>query len=76
MYNDLLNLGIVPRKSKILRFPTKEQIPENLIQHYIRGYLDGDGSVQLHHNCLSISFVGTKEVLIGIQNTLIKYCDV
>jgi intein-encoded DNA endonuclease-like protein len=45
MYFDLINLGCVPRKSLILKFPTLEQVPENLMRHFIRGYFDGDGSV-------------------------------
>ena len=45
---DLINLGCVPNKSKILQFPTEEQVPENLIHHFIRGYFDGDGSCGIY----------------------------
>jgi hypothetical protein len=76
MYNDLFNLGIVPRKSRVLQFPTSKEVPDLLIPHYIRGYLDGDGCVQLHHNLLSIGFVGTKEMMVGIQNNLVQHCAV
>lgn len=42
LFTDLLNLGVVPSKSLIIKFP---QIPESLISHFIRGYFDGDGCV-------------------------------
>lgn len=35
--------GIVPRKSCTLRWPTT--VPETMVRHYMRGLLDGDGSV-------------------------------
>lgn len=44
---DLISLGVPPRKSRILKFPTEEQVPSYLIHHFIRGYFDGDGSIYL-----------------------------
>lgn len=45
IYEDLIKLGCVERKSLILKFPTFDKVPENLIHHFIRGIFDGDGSV-------------------------------
>ncbi|MBP6881507.1 MAG: LAGLIDADG family homing endonuclease [Candidatus Pacebacteria bacterium] len=42
MCEDLLNLGIVPQKTKQLKIPV---IPSQLVFHFIRGYFDGDGNV-------------------------------
>ena len=42
---DLIKLGCVGCKSKILKFPTDEQVPPHLIHHFIRCYFDGDGCV-------------------------------
>lgn len=39
----LCNLGCVPNKSLILQFP--EFIDDKLLNHFIRGYSDGDGSI-------------------------------
>ncbi len=44
MYNDLLNLGLTPRKSLSILFPT---IPPTYLSHFIRGYFDGDGCIYL-----------------------------
>jgi intein-encoded DNA endonuclease-like protein len=38
----LNELGVVPRKSFVLKMP---DVPSNLMGHFIRGYFDGDGSV-------------------------------
>lgn len=69
MVNDLAKLGCVNNKSLILEFPT-EKIPEGLYSHFIRGYFDGDGSLNYtkkiyqgrqHH--WRIEFCGTKNFL-------------
>lgn len=44
LYDDLLNLGLTPRKSRTMQFP---KIPEPFVRHFIRGCWDGDGSVYL-----------------------------
>ena len=42
---DLTKLGCPPRKSLILQFPNENQVPIEYINHFIRGYFDGNGSV-------------------------------
>ena len=37
---DLIAIGIMPRKSKIIQFPS---IPKNYLYDYIRGLIDGNG---------------------------------
>jgi len=58
--NDLINLGIHPRKSLILTFPTQKEVPSELLSHFIRGYFDGDGSVYERKNYLRISICSAK----------------
>lgn len=41
---DLTELGCPRAKSLILKFP-KDEVPEDLMHHFIRGYFDGDGCV-------------------------------
>lgn len=69
---DLISLGCVPRKSLILTFPTKEQVPNYLIKHFIRGYIDGDGSVFLSTNkkFLRLEILGTENFLNGCIQTM------
>ena len=44
MFNDLLKLGLVPKKSLILKMP---KIPSEFLKHFVRGYFDGDGCAHL-----------------------------
>lgn len=39
----IMKLGVVPRKSLIVKFP---EIPEKHVRHFIRGVIDGDGTVR------------------------------
>lgn len=41
------NKGLTTRKSLTLKFPTEEQVPKELMRHFIRGYFDGDGTINL-----------------------------
>lgn len=47
---NLLDKGIFPNKSLTLKFPTEEQVPSHLIRHFIRGYVDGDGTINFKQN--------------------------
>lgn len=71
IYERLTELGCMPNKSLILKFPTEEQVPESLLRHFIRGYFDGDGCLSLKHNITStvpcVSILGTGNFLSGIQ---------
>lgn len=71
MCRDLVKLGCTPRKSLTLTFPTEEQVPKHLQIHFIRGYVDGDGSIGLRNvnykgrECKRglITILGTKDFL-------------
>lgn len=42
MYHDLLALGGMPNKSNVIGFPA---IPDELLVHFVRGFIDGDGTL-------------------------------
>lgn len=42
MYYDLLALGGIPHKSRTIGFP---EIPAELVVHFVRGVIDGDGTL-------------------------------
>lgn len=64
-------LGCYQKKSLTLKFPTKEQVPEHLIKHFIRGYFDGDGSIWFLKNSNRIKcmlcIVSSKEFCEKLQ---------
>lgn len=68
MLNDY---GMVPRKSLVLKFPS--WLDESLYPSFLRGYVDGDGSIycSCERNVFRISMVGTKMFLDVVK----KVCD-
>ena len=44
LFNDLINLGLTPAKSKTIRFP---EVPGGYIRHFVMGYFDGDGCAHI-----------------------------
>lgn len=82
---DLVKLGCIPCKSAKLVFPNKNQVPNHLLSHFIRGYFDGDGCLccceryrkrpdrrgkEYHYKTWFLTFVGTEDFLLGICNFL------
>lgn len=70
--DDLISHGCVKQKSLILKPPIN--VPDDLINHFIRGFFDGDGSIFWnksefeHHNSwntpsYSVSITSTKEMI-------------
>jgi len=66
MVNDLIKLGCVEKKSKVLYFPI---IKKELTQHFIRGYFDGDGSIYLNKKNRLEYYIcsGSRHFLSSIQ---------
>lgn len=78
MCQDLFEkFNIVPRKSKIYTFPNFIK-QHKLVNHFMRGYFDGDGSfyIQKQSNekvCFGLR--GTESFLTDYRSILEKYCD-
>ena len=79
LWNTLNNLGCSPRKSLILKFPKLNIFKGNkkeLIKHFIRGYVDGDGCLCLYKQTngsirTELNLVGTLDFVTYI-NKLFK----
>lgn len=65
---DLASHGMTPNKTFTATFPV---LPNNLTHHFIRGLLDGDGSVHFNKekNSKFVYFLGTEDI---IQNVIIN----
>lgn len=70
MVHDLEKYGVIPAKSLVKKFP--DNIPEVLMNHYIRGYYDGNGSIFLSHGkYIGCSFTtGSYDFAVGLHNYL------
>lgn len=86
IYYDLVNLGLTPRKSLTIGFPNSAQVPENLIKHFIRGYMEGDGSICVRFHKKkgvsskflsgTVSFCGTIEFLTTLKEIIFANLNV
>lgn len=74
-HNRLIELGCIPQKSLTLKFPNKNIFAnKNLIRHFIRGYIDGDGCLTYTKTGrLVIEIIGTKEFLEEIKELYPEY---
>lgn len=69
---DLIKLGCFQAKSYILQFPTKEQVPDHLVPHFMRGYFDGDGCIAYSQGQLRFSVISTPEFLDVYEYYILK----
>lgn len=69
--NDLKKLGCVEKKTKVLTFPTEEQVPHEFIYDFIRGYIDGDGTIYVDkRGAWSFGCLGTYDIVKNIRDLL------
>lgn len=65
IYDRLVSIGLTPRKTHTLEFPT---VPSNYERAFIRGYFDGDGSVYMRGDGLrGVNILGTRPFLLELQ---------
>lgn len=78
MYDDLIKLGCFRKKTFDINFPSNEQVPNEFVNSFILGYMDGDGSIikstrygsvykNNSYDSYSVSFTGTDKFLNGIK---------
>ena len=81
IFSDLIALGMVPNKSLILKMPA---VPTKYLNHFVRGYFDGDGHVSVSKyqrmgrknksKTIITGFTsGSKIFLQSLRNLLKKY---
>ena len=70
MSHVLYDIGMVYAKSLVLDFP--KDIPEYLIPHFLRGYMDGDGCIYFKEGRYFCSITSTEKFCLKIQDILSK----
>ena len=72
VHANLIKLGCLPCKSLILKCPSKEQVPDEFIYSFFRGYIDGDGHIQWNteNYHYKVAVIGTKDFLEKIAERL------
>ncbi len=79
LVDDLIALGIEPCKSLTMKWFSN--VPSEYLNHFIRGYMDGDGCVCCYSRknrgtIIELSFLGTRNFLEGMVQEISKYVDV
>ena len=77
----LSDIGCIQGKTYLLKFPN---LDNNLVQHFIRGYFDGDGCLSiiprkdrtLNSKVYQFNIVGKKEVMELVQSIICNECNV
>ena len=67
MANDLIRLGCTTHKTDSLKYPSYEIVPKEFERDFIRGCLDGDGSIIFFNNkkyrrAFGLGFCGTEDM--------------
>ena len=70
MSDRLNDLGMIPNKSLVLDFPL--WITEELFPFMLKGYIDGDGTVDAHY----ITFVSSDKFCYGVQKYLFEHYNI
>jgi len=81
IFDDLDRFNIVPNKTSSYTMPDW-LISHNLVRHFIRGYIDGDGSICISLNKkylkpqASLSIIGNKNLIDVINKIFIEKCKI
>lgn len=68
--------GMIQNKSLILKFPTEEQVPKELISHFVRGYLDGDGCIYFKGKICKADIVSTYDFCNSLKDIIIETLNI
>ena len=68
----LYELGCVHAKSLILKYPTWLDL--SLQSHFLRGYMDGDGSINKNPKKMQVSLVGTHSFCLEASRLIQEVC--
>jgi hypothetical protein len=87
--NDLIALGCVPKKSRIMQFP---DVPNAFLPHFIRGLWDGDGCIFVRDRTrkpcgrrkspstyreLTMTYVsGSKDFVVSLRDAILAHTNI
>jgi hypothetical protein len=68
VFESLQRLGLIPKKSKLDISGIFDQIPDDLMSHFIRGIFDGDGWISKTLKLHQLGFCGNLFTMARINN--------
>lgn len=82
LVSDLNKLGVMERKTFDIKFPNSNILPKYLVHHFIRGYFDGDGSINYSitkkYQYLNWSFgiISCFDFISEVNSIISNNCDI
>lgn len=81
MWNDLYDKGIDPNKTFKDNTKSFSRIPNSLLNHFVRGFFDGDGSICKRskndiYDVYQFHIVGTEKILNLVSDILAENCEI
>lgn len=76
IFNDLNDKGIYPNKTFNIEFPSFEIVPKYLMNHFIRGFFDGNGCIYKSNGFYRVVFYSQKNFLNDLKYFLINELNV
>lgn len=81
LHDDLIRLGVLPNKSLILTFPSDELLPAEFRFDFLRGLIDGDGTIGLYNTSKGykkphISLISGSEIFIKQIQFILKLYNI
>lgn len=67
MVNDIMKMGVIPNKTTRCRLPI---IEDKYFYDFLRGYIDGDGSIYYNGNTKVLSILGNYKYINDIKNEI------
>lgn len=76
--DDLIEKGIIPRKSYSVNLKSvMDHVPSDLMNHFVRGYFDGDGSIHFDKKkSAHLSFTSNYSFLERLRAEILQYVSV
>lgn len=74
--NSLIEKGVKPRKTYIDSSEIFNHVPSGLLNHFVRGYFDGDGTVGKNNITSFCGFVGVLSFIHNLNNIVSKSCGI
>jgi len=75
MHKDLENAGAPPNKTFKIIFPTTNIVPQDLLPHFVRGYMDGDGGIYDKPKILITSNINFIQGMINYLTSMNIKCN-
>lgn len=70
MVSDIIEKGVLPRKTTRVRLP---HMPNEVFKDFLRGYIDGDGSIYYNGNSIVLCILGNNDFIKDLKDKILSF---